>query len=130
MRQWTESNGLPCEKSRRMTMQVFDLNNLMAEAQTRQQTWTEFLRSSSLSMGIYRLKAGQNDSQQPHSEDEVYFVVEGRASFRAGDEQRTVGPGSVIFVERTVEHRFFDITEDLTVLVFFAPPEGTGRANP
>ena len=80
-------------------------------------------------MGIYRLKAGQNDSQQPHTEDEVYFVVKGRASFRAGDEQQAVGPGSVIFVERMVEHRFFDIIEDLTVLVFFAPPEGAGSTT-
>jgi mannose-6-phosphate isomerase-like protein (cupin superfamily) len=108
-------------------VQVFDLKSLMAEAETRQQSWTEFLRSSSLSMGVYRLKAGQDDRQQPHTEDEVYFVVEGKASFRAGDEQRAVGPGSVIFVEPIVEHRFLDITEDLTVLVFFAPPEGTGR---
>lgn len=115
--------------SGRLIVQVFDLKSLMAEAETRKQAWTEFLRSSSLSMGIYRLKAGQNDSQQPHTEDEVYFVVVGRASFRAGDEQRTVGPGSVIFVERKVEHRFFDITEDLAVLVFFAPPEGTGRTT-
>jgi hypothetical protein len=36
-----------------------------------------------------------------------------------------VVPGSLIFVERAVEHRFVDITEDLTVLVFFAPPEGS-----
>jgi mannose-6-phosphate isomerase-like protein (cupin superfamily) len=111
-------------------VQVFDLKSLKAEAETRQQAWTEFLRSRFLSMGIYRLKAGQNDQQQPHTEDEVYFVVEGSASFRAGNEQRTVGPGEVIFVERTVEHRFFDITEDVTLLVFFAPPEGSGRTNP
>lgn len=103
-------------------MEVFDLNSLMAEAETRQQAWTEFLRCDSLSLGIYRLKAGQDDRQRPHTEDEVYFVVEGKASFRAGDEQRTVGPGSVIFVERMVEHRFLDVIEDMTVLVFFAPP--------
>jgi len=52
-------------------------------------------------------------------------VVSGRASFRAGSEQLNVGPGALIYVERNVEHRFFDVTEDLTVLVFFAPPEGS-----
>jgi mannose-6-phosphate isomerase-like protein (cupin superfamily) len=76
-------------------------------------------------MGIYHLKAGQADPQQPHSEDEVYYVINGRASFQAGSEQITVEPGALIFVERNVEHRFFGITEDLTVLVFFAPPEGS-----
>ena len=47
------------------------------------------------------------------------------ASFRASGREQAVVPGSLIFVERAVEHRFVDITEDLTVLVFFAPPEGS-----
>ena len=31
--------------------------------------------------------------------------------------------------EVLVEHRFFDIREDLTILVFFAPPEGSLRGD-
>jgi quercetin dioxygenase-like cupin family protein len=106
-------------------MQAFDLNNLVAEANGNNQRWREFLRVSSLSMGLYRLKAGQLDEQKPHAEDEVYLAISGKASFRAGGQEQAVVPGSLIFVERSVEHRFFDITEDLTVLVFFAPPEGS-----
>jgi quercetin dioxygenase-like cupin family protein len=106
-------------------MQTFNLNNLVTESQQADQRWREFLRVPSLSMGLYRLKAGQADEQQPHTEDEVYVVVSGKASFRAGGQEQAVSPGSVIFVERAVEHRFVDITEDLTVLVFFAPPEGS-----
>ena len=63
------------------------------------------------------------DLQQPHQQDEIYYVVRGRARFKAGDEEREVAPGSVIFVAAEVEHRFHDIREELTVLVFFAPPE-------
>ena len=76
-------------------------------------------------MGLYRLKAGQADEQRPHTEDEVYLVIGGKASFRASGQEQAVAPGSLIFVERAAEHRFVDITEDLTVLVFFAPPEGS-----
>jgi mannose-6-phosphate isomerase-like protein (cupin superfamily) len=76
-------------------------------------------------MGLYRLRAGQADEQRPHAEDEVYVVVSGKASFWAGGREQAVAPGSVIFVERAAEHRFVDITGDLTVLVFFAPPEGS-----
>lgn len=36
-----------------------------------------------------------------------------------------VEPGSLIFVAANIEHRFHTITEDLTVLVFFAPAEST-----
>src|SRR5262245_47255996 len=104
-------------------MQFFDLNSLVAESERGDQRWREFLRAPSLSVGVYRLRAGQADEQRPHSEDEVYLVVGGKASFSAGGQVRAVAAGSLLFVERAVEHRFVDITEDLTVLVFFAPPE-------
>ena len=106
-------------------MQTFDLNDLVADSERAGQRWREFLRVPSLSMGLYRLKAGQADEQQPHTEDEVYFVLSGKAGFRAGGREQALGPGSILFVERAAEHRFVDITEDLTVLVFFAPPEGS-----
>lgn len=106
-------------------MQTFQLRQLEEKVKRSGKAWLEFLRASSLSMGIYHLKAGQADPQKPHTEDEVYYVVSGEASFQAESEEQKVGQGSVIFVEKNVEHRFFDITEDLTVLVFFAPPEGS-----
>jgi mannose-6-phosphate isomerase-like protein (cupin superfamily) len=106
-------------------MQTFDLSSLVSETGPRDQAWLEFLRVPSLSVGLYRLKAGQADLQRPHTEDEVYYVLSGRASFRAGERQQAVGPGTLIFVERSLEHRFHDVTEDLTLLVFFAPPEGS-----
>jgi len=90
-----------------------------------QKRWIEFLRASSLSMGIYHLSAGEADKQKPHSEDEVYYVISGSASFRAGDQRERVQAGSVIFVEKQADHRFVDIETDLTLLVFFAPPEGS-----
>ena len=106
-------------------MQTLNLNDLVARGERDNQRWQEFLRVPSLSMGLYRLKAGQADEQRPHTEDEVYLVVSGKASFRAGGQEQAVAAGSLIFVERAAEHRFVDITEDLTVLVFFAPPEGS-----
>jgi len=106
-------------------MRTFNLNDLVTEGARFNQRWQEFLRDSCLSMGLYRLKADQPDEQRPHTEDEVYLILSGRASFRAGKEEQPVVSGTLIFVERSVEHRFFDITEDLTVLVFFAPPEGS-----
>jgi quercetin dioxygenase-like cupin family protein len=113
-------------------MRAFDLSVLSAEQERAGKAWLEFLRVPSLSMGVYHLEAGQEDRQQPHTEDEVYYVVAGRAKFRAGAEVQEARPGAILFVERLVEHRFFDITEDLTVLVFFAPPEGSqqGRTEP
>jgi mannose-6-phosphate isomerase-like protein (cupin superfamily) len=105
-------------------MLAFELSTLLDQRTAKHQAWHEFLRVPSLSMGIYHLKTGQADLQKPHSEDEVYYVVSGKASIRGGNEVKSVGPGSLIFVERLVEHRFFNVIEDLTLLVFFASMRG------
>jgi mannose-6-phosphate isomerase-like protein (cupin superfamily) len=76
-----------------------------------------------MSAGLYMLPAGTADPQQPHHEDEMYYVVRGRAHFKTATENREVSAGSVIFVAAEVEHRFYDVTEELAVLVMFAPAE-------
>jgi quercetin dioxygenase-like cupin family protein len=83
----------------------------------------EFLRISTMSAGLYTLLAGGNDPQKPHKEDELYYVMRGRARMRVGNEDQVIGQGSVIFVAAGVEHGFYEIQEELTVLVFFAPAE-------
>ena len=85
----------------------------------------EFVRTSDLSAGIYRLKAGATDTQSPHKEDEIYYVIAGRADFTAGRRTMKVTAGDVIFVGAKETHRFHDVEEDLEVLVVFAPAEGT-----
>jgi len=89
--------------------------------------YREFLRVPSMSAGLYVLPAGATDTQKPHREDEVYYVIRGNARFEAGsrdrEEDREVSAGSVIFVAAEVSHRFYNITEELAVLVFFAPAE-------
>jgi mannose-6-phosphate isomerase-like protein (cupin superfamily) len=85
--------------------------------------YAEFIRIDSLSVGVYVLPASGKDPQLPHREDEVYYVVKGRATAQVAGEDRPVGPGSVLLVKAAVPHHFHHITEDVTLLVFFAPAE-------
>jgi mannose-6-phosphate isomerase-like protein (cupin superfamily) len=85
--------------------------------------YREFLRVPAMSAGLYVLASGATDPQSPHHEDEMYYVVRGRGRFRAGDEDQEISAGSVLFVAAELEHRFYDINEELAVLVFFAPAE-------
>lgn len=104
-------------------MDAYELANVMAQQQESGKLYSEFLRVQAISMGVYTLPAGSQDLQQPHSEDEVYYVTHGAATIRVGDEDRPVSPGSIVYVPALLEHRFHTITQDLTVLVFFAPAE-------
>jgi mannose-6-phosphate isomerase-like protein (cupin superfamily) len=105
------------------SMQAFELTPLIDRHSKNGKLYLEFLRVPDLSMGLYQLPKGGKDSQSPHTEDEVYYVVSGMAKIKVADEDRIVQAGSVIYVEKNVEHHFHSIEEDLTVLVFFAPAE-------
>jgi mannose-6-phosphate isomerase-like protein (cupin superfamily) len=100
----------------------FHFDDLSAEQRQSAEPWLEFLRVPSLRAGLYVLAAGAWDHQSPHEEDEVYYVVSGRATFEAGSEQTPVRPGSIIYVAAHQPHRFTNITEELRVLVFFSAP--------
>lgn len=104
-------------------MDAFELETLRTRRGASEKLYLEFLRVPSLSMGLYELAAGSTDPQQPHSEDEVYYVTAGRAQIRVDGADRPVQPGSIVYVAAGVEHRFHTIEEDLSILVFFAPAE-------
>jgi mannose-6-phosphate isomerase-like protein (cupin superfamily) len=87
--------------------------------------WHEFFSIPTMSMGIYKLKTGDTDLQSPHTEDEAYYIVSGKAKIQVEDEVYNCVAGKVIFVRRHASHKFIDIEEDLTILVFFAPAEGS-----
>ncbi len=101
----------------------FQIDELEQRRALTGKSYLEFLRVPAMSAGVYTLAAGATDPQKPHKEDEMYYVVRGRARVRVGAEERAVSPGSVIFVAAEVPHAFYDIAEDLMVLVFFAPAE-------
>ena len=104
-------------------MRSFELDEVLRQLARDGGAWQELLRTDSLSLGVYRLRPGQADLQQPHTEDEVYYVVWGRAQFEVDGRRQSVGPGTVLFVERRTPHRFVDVTEELVLVVFFAPAE-------
>ena len=108
---------------------TYELRRIIEERHRSDKRWLEFLRVASLSMGVYVLPVGGEDPQQPHTEDEVYYVVGGRCTLRVGEVDHEVRPSSLLYVPARAEHRFHAIEEELTVLVFFAPAEGSRAAG-
>jgi len=83
--------------------------------------YVEQWRVPDLSVGTYSIPASGVDDQTPHTEDEIYVVQRGRARLVTDSGEAEVGPGAVIFVPAGEGHRFVDVTEDLALLVMFAP---------
>jgi mannose-6-phosphate isomerase-like protein (cupin superfamily) len=106
-------------------MDLQQLSEVAARQAASGEPWLEFMRYPAISVGLYVLEPNEPDRQSPHTEDEIYYVVAGRARISVGDEVRPVGPGDVIYVATAVPHHFHDITERLSLLVVFAPAEGS-----
>ena len=106
-------------------MEPIQINNVVEQLEQEDELFNEFLRRDSMSLEVYRLEAGATDPQDPHTEDEVYYIVTGSAKIRIGDDVHPVEPSDIIFVEREIDHYFFDIESELVTLIFFAPPYGS-----
>ena len=98
---------------------VFEMADLMVQQKEKGGLWHEFLRVPKLYCGLYVLAAGAEDPQQPHPDDEVYYVVKGTGVIQVNGEDTPLREGSVIYVEAEAQHHFHSITDDLTLLVFF-----------
>ena len=104
-------------------MKAYEIQDLLQQREASGKLYHEFLRVPSMSMGIYTLEKGGKDPQNPHAEDEVYYVVSGKGMIHVSGEDRDVVSGSIVFVAAEEIHYFHSIEETLEILVFFAPPE-------
>lgn len=107
-------------------MEAYEYRDILAGQRASEESYVQFINRGSMSLGLYVLPAGSEDTQTPHLEDEIYYVVSGRGNILVAGELRPVEAGSIIFVEKHVDHRFVDISEDLSILVFFAPQHVRG----
>ena len=98
---------------------VFELSDMLKKLDESGRPWTPVMQGQNVLTGVYRLKAGTEDKQSPHASDEVYYAVSGKAKFRVGEEVFEVKAGSILFVKAQAVHQFFDIEEDLVLVVFF-----------
>ena len=105
-------------------MQILRAAGYFAVPEGEPNQYREHMCASEMSVATYCIPVGGKDGQQPHTVDELYVVVRGRARLVADSGSADVTPGSVVFVPAHEGHYFADVTEDLSVLVVTA---GGGR---
>jgi mannose-6-phosphate isomerase-like protein (cupin superfamily) len=71
--------------------------------------------SVTVEIGKYPTSSPKN----PHTENEVYYIISGSGMIRVGDKTYSIESGDVIFVEQGLEHDFFNIDEEITALIIF-----------
>lgn len=79
--------------------------------------WATMMRQGAFEVEFYAPRG--TDPQQPHTRDEVYFVLQGKGIFWNGHSREPFVPGDVIFVPAGVPHRFEDFSDDLQLWAVF-----------
>lgn len=69
------------------------------------------------------------DTQQPHTRDEAYIVIQGSGEFVNGDERLPFAPGDFLFAAAGEVHRFENFTDDFVTWVIFYGPEGGEKGS-
>lgn len=85
--------------------------------------FVELLRHGSMRTELYAPRG--NDPQQPHAQDELYFIQRGSGEFVQGEARHHFAAGDAFFVPAGQHHRFENFSDDFaTWVVFWGPPGG------
>ncbi len=100
----------------------FDLATYIGKIKKSSSYFYTFINRDSLATGVLVLKPGEEDTQEPHDSDEVYYVISGDGFLKINDKDYKVSKDKLFFVAKGVEHYFHGNTKELKVLYFFGGP--------
>ena len=103
-----------------MKEKIIEIRKLYSKMHLDNSDFLTFFDLDHLQVGILRLRPGEIDTQEPHSKDEVYFVLEGDGFIEIGNKSHEIKKDLFIYVPSEVKHRFHGNTQEILVLYFFS----------
>jgi mannose-6-phosphate isomerase-like protein (cupin superfamily) len=103
-----------------MNEKLIDIRSLISKMELDNSGFLNFFDLQHLQAGILRLRPGELDTQEPHSLDEIYLVLEGDGFIEIGKQVHTIKKDLFIFVPAEVRHRFYGNTKEILVIYFFS----------
>ena len=82
-----------------------------------------FINRNSLAVGVLSLQPGEEDTQEPHENDEVYFILNGNGFLKINDKDYAISKNRVYFVAKNIEHYFHGNSKEIVALYFFGGPD-------
>ena len=97
----------------------FDTKQYFKKLENSKSYFQTFINKESLATGVIFLKPGQNDTQDPHESDEIYYILDGNGFLQINDKSYRIKKEEIYFVAKDVPHRFYGNTKNLSILYFF-----------
>lgn len=97
----------------------FNLKDYLDKIKKSDSYFHTFINKDSLATGILVLAPGEEDTQEPHESDEVYFIISGNGFLKIKNKDYEISKDKLFFVGKDVPHYFHSNTKELKVLYFF-----------
>ena len=96
---------------------IFDLDTFLSNL-PKSRYFIDVMDTPTMAVGIINLKKDQEDTQQPHTSDEIYFVISVRwtGTIEIDGIKNKVNPGKIIYIPKKIHHSFHAISNELIVL--------------
>ena len=101
----------------------FDVEKYIEKIRNGNNYFHTFINRETLAAGVLLLKPGEEDTQEPHQSDEVYFILQGDGFLRIKEKDFPVSQNKIYFVGKNTEHYFHGNARELVVLYFFGGPD-------
>jgi mannose-6-phosphate isomerase-like protein (cupin superfamily) len=101
----------------------YDVTEYIEKIKKSDEYFHTFINKQSLAAGVLVLQPVEEDTQEPHESDEVYFIIKGDGFLKIKNKDYPVGPNKMYFVEKNVDHFFHGNKKELVVLYFFGGPD-------
>ena len=101
----------------------FDLTSYLGKIKKSSSYFYTFINKSSLTAGLLLLQPGEKDTQEPHDNDEIYYVISGDGFLKIKNKDYKISKDKIFFVEKNVDHYFHGNSKELKVLYFFGGPD-------
>ncbi|MFZ9006431.1 MAG: cupin domain-containing protein [Nitrosopumilaceae archaeon] len=101
----------------------YDVSKYIEKIKNSNEYFHTFINKQSLAAGVLVLQPGEEDTQEPHQSDEVYFIIKGNGFLKIKNKDYPVEQNKMYFVGKEIEHYFHGNTKELVVLYFFGGPD-------
>ena len=101
----------------------YDISNYIEKIKKSKEYFNTFINTENLATGVLVLQPGEEDTQEPHESDEVYFILRGDGYLKIKNKDYSVQSNKLYFVAKNAEHFFHGNKKELIVLYFFGGPD-------
>ncbi len=98
----------------------FNTNEYIKKIKKSNTYFYTFINKENLAAGILRLDPGEEDTQEPHENDEIYYVVKGDGFLLVDKKDYPVSEGMSYYVAKNIPHKFHGNEKELVVMYFFS----------